>query len=247
MKKLRLSIIIALTVAVFSIATHGWCDKVITKDGREYEGIIISEDEEKVVIQIGEREITIAEEDIEKITYRVESAAATEEEKQAAVEPELLEKFYGESLTITSGGRSVGYGTVTGSDVLVSTSSWTIWKGYHGFEQVAEADFFRIAGREDLAEMSVQYRAKARNWLIFGVAGFGGGIVLAAVSSGEMPLLITGVLLSNFGFWTGSIVLVSITGNFSETVSLIGGIIGMVIGILAALGPTIVIKYYKPK
>lgn len=65
-------------------------------------------------------------------------------------------------------------------------------------------------------------------------------------------ILIIGILMAFgfaiLGFLTGSIVLVSITGNPSETVSLIGGIIGMIIGILAALYPAIIIiKYNKPK
>jgi hypothetical protein len=48
-----------------------------------------------------------------------------------------------------------------------------------------------------------------------------------------------------FGFWTGSFVLVTLTGNSSETVSLIGGIIGMIIGILVGIGPVIVIETMK--
>lgn len=65
-------------------------------------------------------------------------------------------------------------------------------------------------------------------------------------------ILLIGIILAFgfavFGFWTGSIVLVSITGNSSETVSLIGGIIGMIIGILVGISPAIVIiKYNKHK
>lgn len=48
-----------------------------------------------------------------------------------------------------------------------------------------------------------------------------------------------------FGFWAGSIVLVTLTGNSSETISLIGGIIGMIIGILVGLGPVIVMEIMK--
>ncbi len=48
-----------------------------------------------------------------------------------------------------------------------------------------------------------------------------------------------------FGFWTGSFVLVTLTGNSSQTISLIGGIIGMIIGILVGIGPVIVMETMK--
>jgi hypothetical protein len=62
-------------------------------------------------------------------------------------------------------------------------------------------------------------------------------------------LWLYGILLAAgfavFGFWTGSFVLVNITGNSSETISLIGGIIGMIIGILVGIGPVIIIETMK--
>lgn len=43
-----------------------------------------------------------------------------------------------------------------------------------------------------------------------------------------------------FGFWIGSILLVTITGNDSEFVFLTGGILGMIVGIL--IGFSVAIK-----
>lgn len=57
--------------------------------------------------------------------------------------------------------------------------------------------------------------------------------------------IILALVFAFFGFWTGSIVLVSITGNPSEAVSIIGGIIGMIMGILAGIGPVIILETMK--
>jgi hypothetical protein len=195
-----------LTVFLLLASSIVWADLVVTKDGREYEGTIISEDKKELVIRIGEREITIAVEDVKKVTYREEPAEKTVKER--AVDPDLLEKFYAQSLSITSGARGIGYGSGTagsgGFSGGFASGSWVIWKGYHGVTKVSEAEFFRAAGRDDLAEKAVTYRSRARKWLIFGGVGFLGGVGMAVGGMHVMPLLIAGVITSNVGFWSGA-------------------------------------------
>jgi len=137
-----------LTACLLFLSSIGWADLVVTKDGREYEGTIISEDKEELVIRIGEREIALPAKDVTKITYREEPAAKAAKER--AVDPDLLEKFYARSLSLTSGARGIGYGSGTagsgGFSGGFASGSWVIWKGFHGVEKVSEADFFRVAG-----------------------------------------------------------------------------------------------------
>ncbi|TFG83534.1 MAG: hypothetical protein E4H20_05280 [Spirochaetales bacterium] len=195
-----LAFVIVLCLGVASV----WSDEIVTKDGKVYEGTVVSENATEVIIRIGSRDLTIAVKDIEKITYREEPGG-----KPVKLDVDLLETFYAQSLSITSGARGAGYGAGSSSGAGFISSSWVIWKGYSGFEKVNEPEFFRLAGRDDLAEKAEKYRKRATNWLIFGLAGFGGGIGMAVASElGEkpsVPLLIAGVVTANVGFWGGSI------------------------------------------
>jgi len=186
------------------LPTYGWSDTIITSDGREYHGTIISETEDEVIIKIGTREISVPTSMVVKIVYSEDSTIAVEKEVQPSVDPDMLEAFYAQSLSITSGRRGFGYGTGSvstygGASLAAISGSWAVWKGFHGSMKVKEAEFFHIAGRDDLAEKAERYHSRTKRRLIISGTAYLGGIVLALAGMDSAPLFGTGIVLGIVG------------------------------------------------